>query len=225
MAWIDELKFDATGLVPVVTQDFSTGEVLMVAYADREALRRTLETGEAHFWSRSRRELWHKGATSGHVQKLVEVRVDCDSDAVVYRVAPSGPACHTGEPSCFFRKVRGDVLEAAPAGGQILARLERIIAQRDDERPEGSYTTYLFTNGIDKILKKLGEEATETVIAAKNADMDELRRETADLLFHLLVLLRDRRLPLDAVWAELEARFGAPPRPRGGAPATQHVAD
>lgn len=209
--WVDELNYDASGLVPVVTQDVSSGEVLMVAYATRDALLRTLATGQAHYWSRSRQELWRKGATSGNVQQIEEVRVDCDADAVLYRVRQRGPACHTEASSCFHRRVDGQAFAPASGMGHILVRLEEIVELRDRERPEGSYTTYLFEQGIDKILKKLGEEVTETVIAAKNTDARELRYESADLLYHLLVLLRARRLPLEELWLELEERFAAPP--------------
>jgi phosphoribosyl-AMP cyclohydrolase / phosphoribosyl-ATP pyrophosphohydrolase len=212
MRWIEELKFDAAGLVPVVAQDVRTGTVLMLAYADREALERTVESGRAHYWSRSRRELWEKGATSGNVQSVVEVRVDCDGDSILYRVEPSGPACHTGETSCFHRLVEAGSLEVAGEPAHILARLESIVRQRDLTRTEGSYTSYLFENGLDKILKKIGEEATEVVIAAKNEDRAALIGEAADLLFHLLVLLRQRDAPLSGVWEELEGRFGAAPR-------------
>jgi phosphoribosyl-AMP cyclohydrolase / phosphoribosyl-ATP pyrophosphohydrolase len=215
--WIDELKFDERGLVPVVAQDSDTGEVLMVAYANRDALERSLATGAAHYWSRSRQELWQKGETSGNRQHLEELRLDCDGDAVLYRVRQQGPACHTGQASCFFRGPGQEEGRSLPSAAHVLARLERIIEQRDTERPERSYTTYLFEQGIDKTLKKLGEETTETVIAAKNADPDELRREAADLLFHLLVLLRQQRLPLRQLWEELETRFGAPPREKRAA--------
>jgi phosphoribosyl-ATP pyrophosphohydrolase/phosphoribosyl-AMP cyclohydrolase len=211
-AWIEELKFDERGLVAVVAQEADTGEVLMVAWADREALARTVETGVAHYWSRSRGALWRKGETSGHVQAVREVRVDCDGDAVLYRVAQTGPACHTGEGSCFHRRADGEGLAPAGAAGHVLSRIEETVRAREAERPEGSYTTYLFDKGVDKILKKLGEETAETIVAAKNPGTDELRSETADLLFHLLVLLRARGLPLAEVWAELEARFGAAPR-------------
>jgi phosphoribosyl-AMP cyclohydrolase / phosphoribosyl-ATP pyrophosphohydrolase len=207
--WTEDLTFDAAGLVPVVTQDSATGEVLMLAYANREALELTLRTGAAHYWSRSRRGLWRKGETSGHTQEVVDVLRDCDGDAVLYRVRQTGPACHTGERSCFHRPDGGANL---PTTDHILDRLERVIAQRAAERPAGSYTTYLFDRGLDKILKKLGEEATETVIAAKNADAAELRYEAADLVYHLLVLLRERELPLADLWGELEKRFGAAPR-------------
>ena len=211
-SWIDQLKFDERGLVAVVAQEAGTGEVLMVAWADREALERTVETGRAHYWSRSRGELWQKGETSGHVQEVRDVRVDCDGDAVLYRVAQTGPACHTGEGSCFHRRVEGGGLERAGGTGHVLSRIEEIVRAREAERPEGSYTTYLFDKGVDKILKKLGEESAETIVAAKNPGTDELRSESADLLFHLLVLLRARGLPLADVYDELEGRFGAPPR-------------
>ncbi|CAN5623961.1 bifunctional phosphoribosyl-AMP cyclohydrolase/phosphoribosyl-ATP diphosphatase HisIE [soil metagenome] len=215
MGWIEELKFDAAGLVPVVAQDARTGTVLMLAYADREALELTVESGRAHFWSRSRKELWEKGATSGNVQTVVEVRVDCDGDAILYRVEQTGPACHTGETSCFHRLMGDDSLEAAGEPAHILARLESIVRERDLTRTEGSYTSYLFESGLDKILKKIGEEATEVVIAAKNEDRAALSGEAADLLFHLMVLLRQRGAPLSGIWEELEGRFGrAPSLPR-----------
>jgi phosphoribosyl-AMP cyclohydrolase / phosphoribosyl-ATP pyrophosphohydrolase len=224
MSWTDPITFDDRGLVPVVAQDAATGEVLMLAWADREALERTRDTGRAHYWSRSRRALWAKGETSGNVQEVVEVRVDCDADAVLYRVRQRGPACHTGERSCFHRApaAEGGALEPAPDPRPVLARVEEILARRNAERPEGSYTTYLFTQGVDKTLKKVGEEAAETIIAAKNGDDDALVSESADLLFHLLVLWRQRGLPAAAVWAELDRRFGAPPRP---APAPSRASD
>jgi phosphoribosyl-AMP cyclohydrolase / phosphoribosyl-ATP pyrophosphohydrolase len=208
MGWIETLKFDESGLIPVVTQDVSTGTVLMLAYANPEALDRTTKTGRAHYWSRSRQELWEKGGTSGNVQEVREIRADCDGDSVLYRVRQSGPACHTGETSCFHRVTTDGRLEAAGEPAHILARLESLIGERDASRAAGSYTTYLFESGTDKVLKKIGEEATEVVIAAKNADDAGLQGEVADLLFHLLVMLRQRGLPLAAVWQELESRFG-----------------
>ena len=218
MPWTDQITFDDRGLVPVVAQDARTGEVLMLAWANAEALRLTQETGRAHYWSRSRASLWIKGETSGHVQEVVDVRVDCDADAVLYRVRQTGPACHTGERSCFHRTADGGEGEfgEAPDPRPMLARLEEIIERRERERPEGSYTTYLFAQGPDKILKKLGEETAETIIAAKNQDNAELRSESADLLFHLMVLWRARGLDADEVWAELDRRFGAAPRPEPG---------
>ncbi len=214
MPWTDSITFDDRGLVPVVAQDARTGEVLMLAWANAEALRLTHETGRAHYWSRSRASLWAKGETSGHTQEVVDVRVDCDADAVLYRVRQAGPACHTGERSCFHRVVAEEgALDEATDPRPMLARLEDTIAERARDRPEGSYTTYLFAQGVDKVLKKVGEEAAETIIAAKNGDNAELTSESADLLFHLMVLWRARGLPADAVWDELERRFGRAPRP------------
>jgi phosphoribosyl-ATP pyrophosphohydrolase/phosphoribosyl-AMP cyclohydrolase len=214
MPWTEQITFDDRGLVPVVAQDAGTGEVLMLAWANADALRRTRETGRAHYWSRSRAALWIKGETSGHTQEVVDVRVDCDADAVLYRVRQTGPACHTGERSCFHRVIEGVDGETAeaPDPRHMLSRLEAIIAERERDRPEGSYTTYLFAQGIDKILKKVGEEVAETIIAAKNGDNAELRSEAADLIFHLMVLWRARGLDADEVWSELERRFGRAPR-------------
>jgi phosphoribosyl-AMP cyclohydrolase / phosphoribosyl-ATP pyrophosphohydrolase len=222
MSWTDEITFDERGLVPVVAQDARTGEVLMQAWANAEALRLTRDTGRAHYWSRSRQALWQKGETSGNAQEVEDVRVDCDADSVLYRVRQMGPACHTGERSCYYRAVADGGWEDASDPRPMLARLEEIIADRDTERPEGSYTTYLFAAGVDKVLKKLGEEATETVIAAKNGDNAELRGESADLIFHLMVLWRARGLGAGEVWGELERRFGKAPRP---APRASRAAD
>lgn len=217
VSWIDQVKFDDRGLVPVVAQDARTGEVLMLAWANAEALARTLESGRATYWSRSRGELWAKGDTSGNAQAVAEVRVDCDGDAVLYRVVPAGPACHTGGRSCFFRAVGDGELREEGDPRPVLARIEETIAARDAERPEGSYTTYLFAQGIDKILKKIGEETAETIIAAKNEGADPLRAESADLIYHLMVLWRAKGLSLDDVMGELDARFGKAPRPEPGA--------
>jgi phosphoribosyl-ATP pyrophosphohydrolase/phosphoribosyl-AMP cyclohydrolase len=214
MSWLDEIRFDPNGLVPVVAQEATTGEVLMLAYADRAALEHTVRSGRAHYWSRSRASIWVKGETSGNVQEVVEVRVDCDGDAILYRVRQHGPACHTGQRSCFFRRLDDGSLVEDRSPGHILARVDAVLESRLRDPEEGSYTTYLFEQGLDKILKKLGEESTEVVIAAKNGSSDELRAETSDLIFHLLVLLRARNLPLDEVWNELEERFGRPPRQR-----------
>ena len=212
MSWLDSLKFNADGLLPVVAQEAATGDVLMVAFANREALERTVDSGFAHYWSRSRSEIWRKGETSGHTQQVRQILVDCDGDALIYRVRQEGPACHTGEATCFFREVGDGALTPATPARHILARVDGVIARRAEERPEGSYTTYLLEKGLDKVLKKLGEETTEVVVAAKNSSPQELRAEVSDLLFHLLVLLRVQGLPLEEVWSELEARFGAAPR-------------
>ena len=225
MPWMDEVKFDERGLVPVVAQDARTGEVLMLAWANADALERTLQSGRAHYWSRSRGELWRKGDTSGHAQEVVDVRLDCDGDAVLYRVRQTGPACHTGERTCFHRAVEEDSLVEAGDGRHVLSRIDDLLATRHAERPEGSYTTYLFEQGIDKILKKVGEEATETIIAAKNEGTEGLRSESADLVYHLMVLWRARGLPLEELWAELDRRFGQAPRAGSTAPAPRRSSD
>jgi phosphoribosyl-ATP pyrophosphohydrolase/phosphoribosyl-AMP cyclohydrolase len=193
--WLEAVHFGDDGLVPVVAQSALAGEVLMVAYADREALERTRETGEAHYHSRSRGTLWKKGETSGHGQIVEDVRVDCDGDAVLYLVRQNGPACHTGAPTCF-----GDPT------GSILTRLARTIADRGRSRPAGSYTARLLDAGIGRIAQKVGEEAVETVVAATSQDNARLTSETADLFYHLLVLLEAKNVPLDRVFEELAQR-------------------
>ena len=183
-----QLAWDANGLVPCVTQDWATGEVLTVAYMNAEALARTLETREMHFWSRSREELWHKGATSGNVQRLRAMRVDCDADALLALVEPAGPACHTGERTCFHRSIgTGGVAvhEALPA-------LARTLAERRERMPEGSYPARLVSAGQDRMGAKVEEEAEELVRAAREESDERLRAEAADLLYHLAVLLRSR---------------------------------
>jgi phosphoribosyl-AMP cyclohydrolase / phosphoribosyl-ATP pyrophosphohydrolase len=203
------IRFDEKGLVPAIVQDAQSKEVLMLAYMNKESLQKSLETGETWFYSRSRGELWHKGATSGHTQRIIDMRYDCDSDALLVLVEPAGPACHTGSYSCFSHSIDGEVREVSPHRFAIINKLEEIIAKRDAERPEGAYTTYLLEKGIDKILKKVGEEAAEVIIAAKNRSHDELKWEVADLLYHLLVLLREQKLPLDAVLEVLAERHDA----------------
>jgi phosphoribosyl-ATP pyrophosphohydrolase/phosphoribosyl-AMP cyclohydrolase len=209
-AWIETLKYDDNGLVPCVVQDVTSKEVLMLAYMNRESIRKTLETGLTWFWSRSRGELWNKGATSGHVQHVVRLSCDCDRDTLLAEVRQEGPACHTGAYSCFFTPVP----EYAEAAGerraghryQILDELLSVIAERDAKRPEGAYTTYLFEKGREKILKKIGEESTEVVIAAMKGDREELTAEAGDLIYHLLVLLQEQKLPFDEVLTLLETR-------------------
>jgi len=207
---IAEVKFDEQGLLPAIVQDANTLQVLTLAYMNAESLRRTLETNETWFWSRSRSSLWHKGETSGNKQSVVDVTVDCDHDAIRILVIPGGPACHTGAQSCFHNK-----LQDAPATGDrkaeanlgvMLDSVYALVESRKRERPAGSYTTYLFDQGLDKILKKVGEESAETIIAAKNEDSDSLVRETSDLLYHLIVLLVESGLTLDQVSAEMSSR-------------------
>jgi phosphoribosyl-AMP cyclohydrolase / phosphoribosyl-ATP pyrophosphohydrolase len=199
-----KMKFDEKGLIPAIIQDAATKEVLTLAYMNQESLTKTLETGETWFYSRSRQELWHKGATSGNTQSVVNVKYDCDQDAVLVLVEPKGPACHTGAVCCFSEGVMER--KGSLADYQILQSLEQVIMQREQERPEGAYTTYLFEKGVDKILKKVGEEASEVIIAAKNRDQEELKWEAADLLYHLQVLLVEQGLPFTEVLKTLEER-------------------
>ncbi len=206
--WLEQVRFGADGLVPVVAQDRRTGDVLMLAWANREALARTLETGFAHYWSRSRQALWKKGETSGHLQRVTECRLDCDADTVLYRAEQTGPACHTGRRTCFSTVVRpdGGTTEGADPGGHLLTRLATTIAARAADRPAGSYTVSLLDHGIAKISQKVGEEAIEVVVAANAEDDRHLAAESADLIYHLLVLLEARRVPLDDVLRRLEER-------------------
>jgi phosphoribosyl-ATP pyrophosphohydrolase/phosphoribosyl-AMP cyclohydrolase len=171
-----------------------------------ESLVKTVETRETWFWSRSRGELWHKGATSGNTQKVIEMRYDCDQDAVLVLVEPNGPACHKGEDTCFHEVMLKDSEVKGGSDLIILSTLEHLIEERQQQMPEGSYTTYLFEKGVDKMLKKVGEEAAEVIIAAKNRDKEELTWEAADLMFHLMVLLREQNVRLDEVLAVLEER-------------------
>jgi phosphoribosyl-ATP pyrophosphohydrolase/phosphoribosyl-AMP cyclohydrolase len=202
----DELKFDERGLVPAIVQDAKTGEVLMLAWQSREALQRTLESGRATFWSRSRNELWEKGATSGNAQAVRAARTDCDSDAVLLRVDPAGPACHTGARSCFFKRIDG-APDAPLSPGETLAGLERVLAERRISPPEGSYTAKLFA---DEALrhKKVGEEATELVIASLRGKREEIAHEAADLVYHALVLLQSHGMGLADIAEALRAREG-----------------
>lgn len=202
------MNFDSNGLVPAVVQHARSGEVLMVGYMNQTALDQTLESGHVTFWSRSRQTLWTKGETSGNVLELVEIRQDCDSDALLVLAEPAGPTCHTGAVSCFYRTLDGAPAEAPAPAGAVVARLADIIAQRDAERPETSYTTRLLIGGVDRIGKKIGEEAAEVIIAAKNRAPDELRWELADLLYHSLVLLQEQGVSVEDVWHELRRRHG-----------------
>lgn len=198
------LKFDDKGLITAVVQHAQTKEVLTVAYMNEESYNKTLETGETWFYSRSRQELWHKGATSSNTQKVVAMRSDCDEDALVVEVLPAGPACHTGAESCFHNVITEKPTDIGSL--DILDTLQRVISDRAAEMPEGAYTTYLFNEGVDKICKKVGEEATESVIAAKNRDAEELKWEVADLMYHLLVLLKEQNVDLYDVLGVLEKR-------------------
>lgn len=205
---VAEIRFDEKGLVPAIVQDAATKEVLTLAYMNKESLEKSLQTGETWFYSRSRQELWHKGATSGNTQSIVSMKYDCDQDAVLVLVDPKGPACHNGTTSCFTEAFfKAECAEAGDLSDYaILLTLEKLIKQREQEMPEGAYTTYLFEKGVDKILKKVGEEAAEVIIAAKNRDHEELKWEAADLLYHLLVLLREQKLEFKEVLAVLGKR-------------------
>ncbi len=199
------LKWNADGLLPVVIADPRNRAVLTLAYANREALEKTIAERSTYLWSRSRQKLWHKGEESGHTQEVVEVSCDCDADALLYRVIANGPACHTGAGSCFH-----NVLLHASADtssfAKAVAHLEDVLEQRKSADPGSSYVATLYGGGVDRIGKKIGEEATEVVIAAKNASHDELVWEAADLIFHLLVLLKAANVPLDEVGGELLRR-------------------
>ncbi len=204
------IRFDEKGLVPAVVQDSVTGEVLMVAWMNEEALQLTRETGQAHFWSRSRQELWHKGATSGNTMQVRDMQVDCDADTLLLQVNPAGPACHTGNRSCFFQRVQGSFESPmggdAGGGGDVLHALFATILERQADPRPGSYTAHLLETGEDEILKKVGEEAMEVILAAKGQGDARITAEVADLLYHLLVLLAFRRLDLADVEAELARR-------------------
>lgn len=193
-----DLVFDSTGLLPVVVQDRASGDVLMVAWANAEALERTAQTGLAHFWSRSRQSLWRKGETSGNGLQVVEARADCDRDTLLLVVEPEGPACHTGARTCFG--------ETSPTAAGMLEELARVVAERAAAPPEESYTARLLAKGPDQVLKKIGEEATEVVLAGRGQSDERLAEESADLLYHLLVALRQRGLPLARVMDELRRR-------------------
>jgi phosphoribosyl-AMP cyclohydrolase / phosphoribosyl-ATP pyrophosphohydrolase len=208
-AMIDQIRFDAQGLVPAIVQDHQSGEVLTLAYMNRESLRLTLERSETYFWSRRRQELWHKGETSGNAQKVKGIWYDCDADALLVKVEQTGNACHTGKYSCFFTPM-GEGSKATTGCGETIGRLARVIHQRNVERPANSYTVRLLEGGIDKILKKVGEEAGEVVIAAKNHNPEEISWEVADLLYHTMVMLEAEGVSLSEVAAELEKRSGQP---------------
>ncbi len=201
---IDNIKWNKDGLVPAVVQNAESREVLMVAYMNEESLKKTLKTKQTWFYSRSRKELWNKGETSGNTQKVVEIALDCDYDTVLIKVIPKGPACHTGEVSCFHNEVEKyeDYVNR-----QILHKEYEIIKNRDKNPKEGSYTNYLLKEGVDKICKKIGEESAETIIGAKNNSKEELIYEASDLLYHLNVLLYNQGVELDEIMMEIEKRY------------------
>ena len=198
---LDELKFDEKGLIPAIVVDDETGKVLTLAYMNRESLKISMEKGLTCFWSRSRQELWLKGETSGNYQHIVSITADCDGDALEVRVKKDGPACHTGEESCFHNPVLGENKEKFKLEG-----LYQLLQSRKRELPEGSYTTYLFQKGLDKILKKVGEESTEVIIAGKAEDKAETIYEIADLTYHVLVLMVQLGISVEDIRKELAGR-------------------
>ena len=201
----DEFKLNSDGMIPVVTQDYKTNEVLMVAYMNREAYNKTIETGKMTYWSRSRNELWCKGDTSGHYQYVMELKLDCDKDTILAKVHQIGAACHTGSRSCFFNElVKKEYDNVNPL--MVLTEEYDIITDRKKHPKEGSYTNYLFDQGIDKILKKVGEEAAEIIIAAKNPDSDEVKYEICDFLYHMMVLMAEREVSWKDITKELAER-------------------
>ncbi|MEH1865305.1 MAG: bifunctional phosphoribosyl-AMP cyclohydrolase/phosphoribosyl-ATP diphosphatase HisIE [Nostoc sp.] len=200
---IEKIRYDERGLVPAIVQDYLDGTVLMMAWMSQESLQKTLETEETWFWSRSRQELWHKGATSGHIQKVQSIRYDCDSDALLIGVEQLGDvACHTGERSCFHQ-IEGNIV---PPPGDTLSQLFQIICDRRDNPTESSYTCKLFAGGDNKILKKIGEETAEVVMAFKDDEADAIAGEVADLLYHTLVALAHHQVDLKSVYRKLQER-------------------
>jgi len=216
---LSHIQYDGQGLIPAVVQEKSSGKVLMVAYMNEESLRKTIETEETWFYSRSRQCLWHKGETSGHVQRVAAIAVDCDADTLLLQVDQTGAACHTGNISCFFRRLQEFAAKPYTGSVAILSDLQKEIREKKIHPTEKSYTAYLFSAGIDKICKKIGEEAAEVIIAAKNADhvvtdisengdhlREEVCKESADLLYHLSVLWENAGVTVNDVMAVLEAR-------------------
>jgi phosphoribosyl-AMP cyclohydrolase / phosphoribosyl-ATP pyrophosphohydrolase len=226
---ITDIKFNDSGLIPAITQDYRTDEVLMLAWMNAESLQKTLETGKVHYYSRSRQSLWLKGETSGHFQFVKSVSFDCDCDTILLKVEQVGAACHTGHRSCFFRKFEADGLKAEEhgndnatvelkagaladdtsietAGPVVLKQVFDVISDRVLHPKEGSYTNYLFDKGLDKILKKIGEESSEVIIASKNGKKDEIKAEVSDLLYHVMVLLVERGMSLEDIYEELKGR-------------------
>ena len=203
-----DIKLDDKGLIPTIVQDAETGQVLTLAYMSPESLRRTLESGQVWFYSRSRQELWHKGATSGNYLNVKEIWTDCDADTILVKVDPTGPACHTGATSCFFKRVEKEPsgYERPEGGVGIMDELFAVIQERQEAMPEGSYTARLLKEGVPKVAQKVVEEAGETAIAATQGDKEQLIREVADLLYHSLVLLAASGVRPKAVWQELASR-------------------
>lgn len=198
------IKYDEKGLVPAIIQDIETGYVLMLAYMNKESFSKTLETGKTWFYSRSREKLWNKGETSGNFQVVEEIKYDCDEDTLLILVSQKGPACHTGNRSCFFRSIKETNKDNW--NKDTVISVAAVIRDRKINPKEGSYTNYLLTKGVDKICKKVGEEASEVIIAAKNNSKEELTYEISDLVYHVLVLMEDRGVEIEEIKKELEKR-------------------
>ena len=208
MDFIKNLKYDDNGLIPAIAQEYKTGEVLMLAYMNKESLKLTVETGKVHYFSRSRQKLWLKGETSGNFQALKSISYDCDGDTLLLKVDQTGPACHTGSKNCFFNTpvdLKEEETEIE-TNEDIIREIYNVVNDRKINPKEGSYTNYLFDKGLDKILKKVGEEASEVIIAAKNEAPGEIKYEMADLFYHLIVLLADRGMTPEEVFKELKDR-------------------
>lgn len=205
--FLEKLKFDSNGLIPAIIREKASGEVLMMAYMNKESFEKTIETGYTWYFSRSRKELWNKGATSGNTQKVLDISYDCDGDCLLVQVEQTGPACHTGHKSCFYNHfVTSDQDPNTDELGTILEAVYKVILDRQEIRPEKSYTTYLFNEGQDKILKKIGEEAAEIIIASKNSNNKEVIYECGDFIYHMLVLLAYHGVTIDELAAELNKR-------------------
>jgi len=202
------VKFDENGLVPVIAQDYRTGEVRMLAYANEEAIKKTLSTGYAHYYSRSRKKLWKKGETSGELQRVKEIRVDCDGDTLIYVIEQEkNVACHTGERNCFYRTLEGSYALDKPLPFEVLPRLQEVLYDRLERLPDNSYTTQLIKKGFDRIVQKFGEESVETLIALMNRDKEQIVYESADMLYHWLLALSYLGIDVVAVMEELAKRF------------------
>jgi phosphoribosyl-ATP pyrophosphohydrolase/phosphoribosyl-AMP cyclohydrolase len=205
---ISIIKFDEKGLVPAVAQEVTTGEVLMVAYMTKEALEKTLETGRAHYFSRSRNTLWQKGETSGNFQDVTGVYYDCDNDTVLVKVKQTGVACHTGERTCFFRRLDNGPREGAPTGAGIIKELQGVIVSRKGADPGSSYVASLYEKGLKKILAKITEESRELVEASRGGNKEEIVHEISDLWFHTMTLLGYKEIDIEEVFTEFSNRFG-----------------
>jgi len=208
MDFIENLKYDEDGLIPAIVQDYKTGEVFMLAYMNKESLKLTVETSKVHYYSRSRQKLWLKGETSGNYQTLKSISYDCDADTILLKIQQNGSACHTGSRNCFFNTPVNllDEPEEDKTFEGVIKEIYDVVVDRKNNPKEGSYTNYLFDKGLDKILKKVGEETAEVIIAAKNKAVDEIRYEVADLMYHLVVLLVESGMKFDDIVQELKGR-------------------